>query len=76
MKKYFAPEAEVYSYKLEEEILGASTGEYGGDEIIENEGNDPLGSEVQEPPKRVALFLFIFQLHNSTNRRVNIESLY
>ena len=43
MKKYFAPEAEVYSYKLEEEILGASTGEYGGDEIIENEGNDPLG---------------------------------
>ncbi len=43
MKKYFAPEADIYNYSLTEEILGASTGEYGGDEIIENEGNDPLG---------------------------------
>ena len=43
MKKYFAPVAEVYNYSIEKDILGASTGEYVGDEIIENEGNDPLG---------------------------------
>lgn len=43
MKKYFAPEVEMYTFKLTEEVLGASTGEYTGDEIIENEGYDPLG---------------------------------
>ena len=43
MKKYFAPDAEIYNFRLEEDILGASTGEYGGGEIIESEGNDPLG---------------------------------
>lgn len=43
MKMYFKPEAEIYNYTIEENILGASTGEYVGDEIIENEGNDPLG---------------------------------
>ena len=47
MKKYFAPIAEVYNYSIEEDLLGASTGEYVGDEIIENEGNDPLGQTLK-----------------------------
>lgn len=43
MKKYFAPEAEVFEYKLTSAILseGASK-EYGGDEIVDEETTDPF----------------------------------
>ena len=41
MKKYLAPEVEIYNYVLEEDILGAST--YGGTEVTEDSGNDPIG---------------------------------
>ena len=43
MKKYFAPEAEIYEFKLTAEILseGASS-EYGGDEIVDEEVEDPF----------------------------------
>lgn len=41
MKKYFAPEAEIYNYRLTEAILGES-GEYEGDEIVNEEVTDPF----------------------------------
>ena len=44
MKKYFAPEAEIYEYKLTAAILaedGASNN-YGGDEIVDEEVEDPF----------------------------------
>ena len=41
MKKYFAPEAGIYEYKLIGDILGTST-EYGGDEIVDEEIADPF----------------------------------
>ncbi len=40
MKTYFAPEAEIYEYKLIGDILGASN--YGGDEIVDEETDDPF----------------------------------
>ena len=43
MKKYFAPEAEVYEYKLIGSILaGDPSKEYGGDEIVDEEVTDPF----------------------------------
>ncbi len=41
MKTYFAPEAEIYEYKLIGDILGASN-EYIGDEIVDEEVTDPF----------------------------------
>lgn len=41
MKKYFAPEAEIYEYKLIGDILGESS-TYGGDEIVDEEVTDPF----------------------------------
>ena len=43
MKNYFAPEAEIYEYKLIGNILaGEASKEYGGDEIIDEEVTDPF----------------------------------
>ena len=41
MKTYFAPEAEIYEYKLVGDILGASS-IFGGDEIVDEEVDDPF----------------------------------
>ena len=40
MKKYFAPEAEIYEFKLIGDILGASN--YDGDNIVDEEVEDPF----------------------------------
>ena len=43
MKKYFAPEADIFEYKLIGEILATEASkEYGGDEIIDEEVTDPF----------------------------------
>ena len=41
MKKYIAPEADIYNYRLTEDILDVSA-EYDGDEIINEEIVDPF----------------------------------
>ena len=41
MKKYTAPAADIYEYRLTEDILDGSA-EYEGDEIINEEVTDPF----------------------------------
>lgn len=40
MKKYFAPEAEIFEFKLIGDILDAS--KYDGDNIVDEEIQDPF----------------------------------
>ena len=42
MKNYFAPEVEIYNYKLTDDVLTASAGNYGGNEQTNEEANDPF----------------------------------
>ena len=44
MRKYFAPEAEIYNYKFTDDVLSPSAGNYGGNEQTTEEANDPFGN--------------------------------